>query len=92
MAHDWPGIVWELKNLADRLCLGLEQDTQAAAAPPVGEQSLVQQMDGHEKQLIEAALLMWQGHVGRVAEQLKIPRKTLYDKFTRHQIDPARFR
>ena len=92
MAHDWPGNVRELKNLADRLCLGLEQEAPAAQATPDQEHSLAQQVDAFEKQLIETTLSACQGHVGQVSERLKIPRKTLYDKFTRHRIDPAQFR
>ncbi len=98
MAHDWPGNVRELKNLADRLCLGLELDTQAAsgkdgaAGTADTSLSLAQQMDGFEKQLLSSALASCQGHVSQVSEQLKIPRKTLYDKLARHQIDPAHFR
>ena len=93
MAHDWPGNVRELKNLADRLCLGLEQEQPITTTPTAAsEQSLAQQVDAHEKRLIEATLSACQGHVGHASEHLKIPRKTLYDKFTRHEIDPARFR
>ena len=93
MAHDWPGNVRELKNLADRLCLGLEQEQPITTTPTAAsEQSLAQQVDAHEKRLIEAMLSACQGHVGHASERLKIPRKTLYDKFTRHEIDPARFR
>ena len=92
MAQPWPGNVRELKNLADRLCLGLESDEGARPATPAGEPSLAQQMDGLEKQLLSQALAACQGNVGHAAERLKLPRKTLYDKMARHQLDPAQFR
>lgn len=92
MAQPWPGNVRELKNLADRLCLGLESDEGTRPATPAEQPSLAQQMDGLEKQLLGQALAACQGNVGHAAERLKLPRKTLYDKMARHQLDPAQFR
>lgn len=92
MAQPWPGNVRELKNLADRLCLGLESDEGTRPATPAEQPSLAQQMDGLEKQLLGQALAACQGNVGHAAEHLKLPRKTLYDKMARHQLDPAQFR
>lgn len=92
MAHDWPGNVRELKNLADRLCLGLELEQQTREDGPGGTQSLAQQMDNFEKQLLANTLAACQGQVSQASEQLNTPRKTLYDKLARHNIDPARFR
>jgi len=53
---------------------------------------LTVQMEMVEKLLIEAALRDHFGRVAAVAEALKLPRKTLYDKLKRHQIDPGDFR
>jgi two-component system C4-dicarboxylate transport response regulator DctD len=92
MAHNWPGNVRELKNVADRLCLGLEPDENSIERPGDAEPSLGQQMDRFEKQLLSDALSGCQGNVAQAATQLKVPRKTLYDKITRHQIDPAMYR
>jgi two-component system C4-dicarboxylate transport response regulator DctD len=92
MAHAWPGNVRELKNVADRLCLGLEPDEPANERPNDPEPSLSQQVDQFEKRLVSTALSDCQGNVTQAAEHLKTPRKTLYDKITRHQIDPAAFR
>jgi two-component system, NtrC family, C4-dicarboxylate transport response regulator DctD len=62
-------------------------------AGPVAEaDSLGLQLDGFEKQLIIQALMQHLGSVTLAAEQLKLPRKTLYDKVARHGIDPARYR
>ncbi len=92
MAHPWPGNVRELRNVADRLCLGLEPDTQVQADGPAPASSLNQQVDGFERQLLVHALTRCQGSVAAAAEHLQTPRKTLYDKLTRHTIDPADFR
>ena len=61
------------------------------AAVDIGAQgaSLSAQMDVVEKHLIEAALRSHKGRVAPTAEALGLPRKTLYDKLTRHGIDPA---
>ncbi|WP_372660258.1 sigma-54-dependent transcriptional regulator [Hydrogenophaga sp.] len=92
LAHTWPGNVRELKNVADRLCLGLEPDAPQAGGNSTQAPSLSQQMDRFEKQLLAHALSNCQGQVAMAAEQLQLPRKTLYDKITRHQIDPADYR
>jgi two-component system, NtrC family, C4-dicarboxylate transport response regulator DctD len=92
MAHEWPGNVRELRNVADRLCLGLEteipmQTHAAATVPPMNHQ-----IDAFERQLLIQALTQCNGSVAAAAEHLQIPRKTLYDKLTRHAIDPTSFR
>jgi two-component system C4-dicarboxylate transport response regulator DctD len=92
MAHPWPGNVRELKNVADRLCLGLEPDARTASEGKPPASSLSQQVDGFERQLLVHALAHCQGSVAAAAERLQVPRKTLYDKLTRHAIDPTEYR
>lgn len=92
VTQPWPGNVRELKNLADRLCLGLEPEDPAQALSLSTSPSLVEQVDRFERQLLAQALADCQGNVGAAAERLQLPRKTLYDKLLRHQLDPARFR
>jgi two-component system C4-dicarboxylate transport response regulator DctD len=92
MAHPWPGNVRELKNVADRLCLGLELDAPVAGDGAAPVASLSQQVDGFERQLLVHALTGCHGSVAAAADHLQVPRKTLYDKLTRHAIDPADFR
>jgi two-component system C4-dicarboxylate transport response regulator DctD len=48
--------------------------------------------DPEEAQLIRETLTRHQGDIRRVTAALQIPRKTLYDKMTRHGIIPARHR
>ncbi|MEZ5707544.1 MAG: sigma-54 dependent transcriptional regulator [Burkholderiaceae bacterium] len=92
MAHPWPGNVRELKNVADRLCLGLEAHQSPTPENESHRPSLGQQMDNFERQLLTQALTHCQGQVALAAEELNVPRKTLYDKLARHAIDPARYR
>ncbi|HEY9095081.1 MAG TPA: helix-turn-helix domain-containing protein, partial [Hydrogenophaga sp.] len=92
MAHPWPGNVRELKNVADRLCLGLEAHQSPTPDNGSHRPSLGQQMDNFERQLLTQALTHCQGQVALAAEELNVPRKTLYDKLARHAIDPARYR
>lgn len=93
MAAAWPGNVRELRNVAERLCLGLEgatptKDAKAETLPT----SLALQVEAFEKYVIEQALTACGGTVGLAAERLQLPRKTLYDKLSRHGVVPDRHR
>ena len=87
--YDWPGNVRELKNFARSVTLGIdsvaEQNNGAHA-------SLPQRMEAFEADLIRAALEQGAGDVRTAVELLGIPRKTFYDKASRHQIDLKSFR
>jgi two-component system C4-dicarboxylate transport response regulator DctD len=88
-AARWPGNVRELRNFADRLVLGLVApvaDTVEAA--PVG--SLPQLVDAYERERINQALDAAGGNVAQAADQLGIPRKTMYDKLKKYQLTPIR--
>ncbi|WP_321283679.1 sigma-54 dependent transcriptional regulator [uncultured Vibrio sp.] len=88
MAHDWPGNVRELRNAAERFVLlgKLIQlgDTSPAQVP---SSSLAEQVAEFEKAAIERALLEHNGSIKQTMIQLNVPRKTLYDKMQRYQID-----
>ncbi|KVQ19996.1 sigma-54-dependent transcriptional regulator [Burkholderia ubonensis] len=87
--HDWPGNVRELKNVAERFCLGVDD---GLPQPPAGADSLASRMVRAERVCIEEALRNAGGQVIRAAEALGLPRKTLYDKITRHGIDATVYR
>ncbi|WP_428827639.1 sigma-54-dependent transcriptional regulator [Azonexus sp. IMCC34842] len=91
-AHDWPGNVRELKNVADRWALGLPDALTSSAAPAGSGLSLAEQVDAAEKRSIENALKSCAGNVAQTAELLQTPKKTLYDKLTKHGIVAERFR
>ncbi|MFB0935652.1 MAG: sigma-54 dependent transcriptional regulator [Propionivibrio sp.] len=87
--HDWPGNVRELKAVAERICLGVGDGLETVAAPAV---SLAARMENYERGLIREALRGTRGNVTEAAERLHLPKKTLYDKLARHQLDPETFR
>lgn len=91
-AHDWPGNVRELKNVADRWALGLPDALTSVATPLADNLSLAEQVDQAEKRGIENALRQVSGNVSQAAELLQLPKKTLYDKLTRHSIAAEQFR
>lgn len=92
-AHDWPGNVRELKNTAERYAQGLglqigDEVIDAASDDP----SLAAKVEAFERQVIIAALKSAGGKVAVAAEELRLPRKTLYDKLARHGLDGREFR
>jgi two-component system C4-dicarboxylate transport response regulator DctD len=52
--------------------------------------SLPQQVDNFERDLIAQALAAADGNVALAADNLCVPRKTLYDKLKKHQISPGK--
>jgi two-component system C4-dicarboxylate transport response regulator DctD len=95
MAHwqaaEWPGNVRELRNFAERLVLGIAGSALGAAPAEVGAPlSLPQQVDQHERELIAQALAAVYGNVTLAADNLMVPRKTLYDKLKKYQIGTGR--
>jgi len=96
MEADWPGNVRELRNFADRLVLGIGEDTVNEASSideivaAANAASLSARVNAFERQLIEDALRQNQGIVAKTAEALHLPKKTLYDKLRKHRIEAAR--
>ncbi|MBX9460512.1 MAG: sigma-54 dependent transcriptional regulator [Brevundimonas sp.] len=88
LEHDWPGNLRELANYASEIAVGLST-AEAHPSPPTG---LAHQVQAYEAQLIREALSRHRGDIRRVTAALQIPRKTLYDKMSRHGIVPARHR
>jgi two-component system, NtrC family, C4-dicarboxylate transport response regulator DctD len=88
--HNWPGNARELKTFATRFALGLIEpaDTENNAATL----SLVGRVRLYEESLIRTALTRCNGDVSAAVADLKLPRKTFYDKLSRHGIDIRRFR
>lgn len=90
MADDWPGNARELSHYAERLVLGLEDakpsDQEAARV------SLAERVNAFEADEIRQTLAAVKGNVTKAIEQLKIPRKTFYDKAQKHGIKPGEWR
>jgi two-component system C4-dicarboxylate transport response regulator DctD len=93
MAHDWPGNVRELRNMAERFVLGLAgPGTGLAGTQRPAQVSLAEQVDHFERALLEQELKRHKGRAQAVMEALGLPKKTFYDKCTKHGIRPEMFR
>ncbi len=85
-ARPWPGNIRELRNHAERVAMGMEE---GEGAPPKG---LNAQLHRIERQIIIDCLTRNRGQVTQCCEELQVPRKTLYDRMKRHEIQPEKFR
>lgn len=83
MAHDWPGNIRELRNLADCHALGIPRDAAPSSAPADGA-SLTEAVETYERALISAELSRQGGNIARTGEALKIARTTLHDKMRKY--------
>ncbi|GAB4088563.1 sigma-54-dependent transcriptional regulator [Hydrogenophaga soli] len=90
MAHDWPGNLRELRNVADALVLGVGPQWVSppsridAAAAPEADVSLTDMVDRFESGLIADALKRHAGNVVQTARALRVPKTTLADKIRKH--------
>ncbi|MGV6872168.1 sigma-54-dependent transcriptional regulator [Pseudochelatococcus sp. B33] len=82
-AQDWPGNVRQLRNLAERLVLGLE-DPYAGGAQGA---RLPERVAEFERSLIAGAIAAHGGRLRAVYETLGISRKTLYEKMRKYRLD-----
>lgn len=92
MSHDWPGNVRELRNLAERYVLLGEACTFDFDDRPITEQEpmapgLAARVEHFEKTLIQGELARHGGSIKHTLESLKLPRKTLYDKMKKYDLD-----
>ncbi|SMO91694.1 sigma-54-dependent transcriptional regulator [Paracoccus laeviglucosivorans] len=89
-SHDWPGNLRELRQFAEAHVLGLPAFD--APEPDTPQQGLADMVQDYESGLIREALRLAGGNATRAMERLQLPRKTFYDKLTRHGIKPADYR
>ncbi|SHJ92677.1 two component, sigma54 specific, transcriptional regulator, Fis family [Shimia gijangensis] len=87
MARDWPGNARALMSVAMRFALGLLD-----AEEETGGLGLVDQMAQVERSLLQEALRRAKGRASVAAEALKLPRKTFYDKLSKHGLKPEDFK
>ena len=86
MARDWPGNARALMSEAMRFAMGM------GAAPEEANLGLAERMARVERSFLQEALVRAQGNATEAATALQLPRKTFYDKLTRHGIRPEDFR
>jgi len=93
--HDWPGNVRELRNVADRFVLGIVGegfDLQAPSTQGSDAFAFEQQMEQYERNVLTEALIEMSGNINEVSLRLNLPRKTLYRKMKKHQLDKGNFK
>ncbi len=86
MSQDWPGNARALMNAAMRFAMGL---SEAETSESLG---LAEQLAQVERSLLIDALQRHHGHASDAARALKLPRKTFYDKLTKHGIRAEDYR
>ena len=88
----WPGNVRELRNAAERWVLGLPVMTAVIGRESQPEaDNLDIKIANYECQLISSALLANNGQVELTAKALGIPRKKLYLRMKKHQLERRDF-
>ena len=94
MAQAWPGNVRELRNVAERFTLGMltRSDELGMAGADGSVAPLDEQLNRFERHLIETALRDAAGRAVLAAEQLGVPKKTLYDKMRRLGLSSDEFK
>jgi len=81
--RDLPGNIRELRSLVERVAAGLSLDEPSVMSEPAGPTATT--LAAVERDLILSCLDRNNGNVGRVAEELSIPRSTLYRKLAQYR-------
>jgi len=82
MQRDWPGNVRELRNAADRMVLGIIDETGVPLEATT--QSLKERTEHFERAVIGEALEQCGGVVAAAADRLQLGKATLYEKIKRY--------
>lgn len=90
LGHDWPGNLRELAHFAERFVLGLSASAETRENETTA--TLADRMARIEAGFLHEALSAAGGRISEAVRLLGLPRKTLYDKLARHDIDPATYR
>lgn len=88
MARDWPGNARGLMNHAMRYAMGLP-DSDGGGVARAG---LADRMRAVERAILIETLTRHRGQATLAAQDLDLPRKTFYDKLTRHGLKPEDYR
>lgn len=92
--HEWPGNVLELKNVAELYAIGIVKLAGKERTKPLEQMSspLDELVGSYEKQVIEDALYLFAGRINDVSNYLQIPRKKLYLRMKKHNLDKAEYK
>ncbi|KQA22274.1 sigma-54-dependent transcriptional regulator [Vibrio metoecus] len=93
LSHDWPGNVRELRNAAERyVLLGKLAQFAENNEPKRQLLGLNEQVTEFEKSILEQTLIECGGSIKTTMERLNLPRKTLYDKMQKYQLDKESYK
>jgi two-component system C4-dicarboxylate transport response regulator DctD len=84
MAHDWPGNISELRNVAECQALGIPREAVTTGAVLNTGVSLPEAVASYERALITTELARHTGNVARTSEALGVARTTLHDKLRKY--------
>jgi len=87
MAHDWPGNIRELRNLAECHALGIGREGMMDATMPSAGLSLTESVASYERTLITTELARHAGNIARTSEALGVARTTLHDKMRKYGLN-----
>ena len=74
-----------------RIC-AIALSLEETARPADGGLSLPERLNRFEGELLRGALEAHRGDIAAVLAEMRVPRKTLYDKLQRHGLKPSAFR
>lgn len=91
LQYDWPGNVRECQNLAEKWVLGIRNTVPFCHADcdSLQDSSLDTQIAAYERQVLLDALENHQWRINQTADYLKIPRKKLYLRMKKYQLEKA---
>ena len=92
--HTWHNNIRELKHVAELYAIGmvdtLSKQADKSVAPVSGD--LDEMLNDYERKLLEDALFIFSGKITETANHLGIPRKKLYLKMKKHNLDKNAFK
>ncbi|MGL5769857.1 MAG: helix-turn-helix domain-containing protein, partial [Plesiomonas shigelloides] len=90
----WHNNIRELKHVAELYAIGmvdtLSKQADKSVAPVSGD--LDEMLNDYERKLLEDALFIFSGKITETANHLGIPRKKLYLKMKKHNLDKNAFK
>lgn len=92
--HQWPGNIRELRNVAELYAVGIIKLAGVERAIPAASarEPLDDLVEEYEKRVIEDTLFLFSGRVSEAASYLGIPRKKLYLRMKKHNLEKEQFK